>query len=93
MAKKTATPENDKPTIEYRVRKVERFIITRYEEGPNGMTGSSRQVGAEFSDANTAYEMAMALAGQESQRLGYAPGDERFQFPAHPDEAKAERVE
>lgn len=70
--------------IEYRLRPVTRWIVTRYEtELPqDGVTskGTSSQHG-EFDNADTAYAVGYALAAAEHQRLGYPPGDMRVQYP------------
>lgn len=72
--------------IEYRVRKVERYVVTRwysadYETG--GGEGGCEQRG-EFDHADTAYEVAYALARQEHQQHGWPLGDERIKYPEHP---------
>ena len=72
-------------TIEYRVRRVERFIVTRFEreDGPNVQAAqSSRQIGREFDNFETAYEVATALARAEQERLGLPPGDGGVIFPS-----------
>lgn len=67
-------------TIEYRVKRVERFIVTRHED--HGSTGSTRQIGKEFDHFETAYEVATALARAEQERLGLPPGDGGVIFPS-----------
>lgn len=69
-------------TIEYRVKRVERFIVTRFEEDANATSGSSRQIGKEFDNFDTAYEVGYALAKQEKDRLGLLPGDDGVIFPS-----------
>lgn len=68
--------------IEYRVKRVERFIVTRYEESASQMTGSARQIGKEFDNFETAYEVGYALARGEQERLGILPGDDGVIFPS-----------
>lgn len=68
--------------IEYRIKRVERFIVTRYEEGKGSQTGSSRQFGKEFDNFETAYEVGYALARGEQERLGILPGDDGVIFPS-----------
>jgi hypothetical protein len=70
--------------IEYRVRPVTRYIVTRHEESDGGKTGGSSQHG-EYDNSNVAYEVGYALARAEQERLGYPPGDERITYPMHPD--------
>ena len=67
-------------TIEYRVRRVERFIVTRHED--TGTTVATRQIGKEFDNFDTAYEVATALARAEQERLGLPPGDGGVIFPS-----------
>ena len=76
--------------IEYQVRTVERYIITRYQEdGPGTAACCGR---GEYSSPHVAHEVAYALAKEERERLGWLPGDARIQFPRHPDDEEAERV-
>ncbi|MDR6818498.1 hypothetical protein J2X76_003675 [Neorhizobium sp. 2083] len=69
-------------TIEFRVKRVERFIVTKYEQQNSGLIGSSRQIGKEFDNFDIAYEVAHALAKAEQERLGLAPGDTGVIFPS-----------
>lgn len=77
-------------TIEYRVKRVERFIVTRHEsiEDPSGAahSGSTRQIGGEHDNADVAYEVGYALARQESENLGLSPGDDGVIYPSHPEQ-------
>ncbi len=66
-------------TIEYRVKRVERFIVTRHED--TGTTVATRQIGKEFDHFETAFEVATALARAEQERLGLPPGDGGVIFP------------
>lgn len=67
--------------VEYRVRPVTRYIVTRWEgeEGRNGP--ASRVVSSEYDNERTAYEVAYALCRVEHERLGYPPGDMRIIYP------------
>lgn len=69
-------------TIEYRVREVTRYIITRSEQSES--TGGVTERG-EYGNAATAYEVAYALAAAEAERLGLSPGDMGMIYPAVPD--------
>lgn len=60
-------------TIEYKIREVTRYIVTRFEN-------SSKEVG-EFDNKEQAYEVGNAMAFAERERLGWPPGDERMIFP------------
>ncbi|MQY48198.1 hypothetical protein GAO09_19365 [Rhizobiales bacterium RZME27] len=67
-------------TVEYRVKSVERFIVTRHED--TGGTGSTQQKGPDYPSFEQAYEVATALARDERERLGLEPGDMGVLFPA-----------
>lgn len=67
-------------TIEYRVKRVERFIVTRHED--HGSTGSTRQIGKEFDNFETAYEVGTALARSDQERLCILPGEYGVIFPS-----------
>jgi hypothetical protein len=66
--------------IEYRVRPVTRFIVTRYEEASPEAKGSVSQHG-EYDNAHIAYEVGYALARAEAERRGFGLGDERMHYP------------
>ena len=64
--------------IEYRVREVPRFILTRFESTDgNGVS----KVVAEFANADEAREVGHALAFKEREALDWPPGDDRIRFP------------
>lgn len=64
--------------IEYRVRPVTRFIVTRFHGADNA--GSVSTIG-EYPDANMAHEVGYACCKAEHDRLGWPPGDERIMYP------------
>jgi len=70
--------------IEYKVRPVTRYVVTRYEEtegaGNSGCAGKG-----EFANGEVAYQVAYALAKEEHQRLGFPPGDMRIIYPEVPE--------
>lgn len=66
--------------IEYRVRMVPRYIVTRYDAGESGRGGNSETRG-EYDNADVAYEVATALCKAEHERLGWDLGDERIKYP------------
>lgn len=68
--------------IEYRLRPVTRWIVTRYEES-GGNTGSSSQHG-EFENSDTAYAVGYALCKSDHERLGWPLDDERIKYPEYP---------
>jgi hypothetical protein len=69
--------------IEYRVRPVTRYVVTRYELTETS-NGGSVQGRGEYENAQTAYEVAYALCRAEHERLGWPFGDERIQYPRDP---------
>lgn len=83
--------------IEYRVRPVTRYIITRFEsaasasgdtEASGDIAGQSQHKG-EHDNADVAYEIAYALAKHDHELKGWPPGDERIQYPRHPNATAA----
>lgn len=69
--------------VEYKVREVKRYIITRFEseENENGTGNGSSSVRGEFDNFDMAYNVAYALANLEHEQLGYPLGDERIMYP------------
>lgn len=74
--------------LEYRVRKVERYIITRYAEydhGPGTAQPAVSSERGEFSNPDQAWETAYALCKVEhEEHLGWPIDDPRVQYPRHP---------
>ena len=66
--------------IEYKIRPVTRYIVTRYEQEDADAKGTS-EVKGEFDNANTAYEVGYALCKEEHVRAGHKIGDEHFKYP------------
>ena len=64
--------------IEYRVRPVTRYIVTRYESFPD--RGSCGAMG-EYDNEYIAQHVAYALCKAEHERLGWGVGDERIKYP------------
>lgn len=73
--------------VEYRVRPVTRYIVTRFESERHddgrvsACSNDCRQLGPEYANEETAFEVAYALCKQEHERLGYPLADERVQYP------------
>jgi len=68
--------------VEYRVRSVTRYVVTRFESHGKGKPGRCpREVSGEQPNAETAYAVAYALCRAEHERLGWPLGDERIQYP------------
>lgn len=65
--------------IEYRVRPVTRYVVTRYHEGDGGTAGS--EVKGTFDNPDIAHEVAYALCREEHQRAGTPEDDMNFQYP------------
>lgn len=65
--------------IEYKVRPVTRYVVTRFES--DGDCGNSTQRG-EYDGARVAHEVAYALCRAEHEQLGWPVGDERIQYPS-----------
>jgi hypothetical protein len=70
--------------IEYKLRAVTRYVVTRYQEDCAGTTGASSQMG-EYENQEVAYEVAYALARAEHTKFGWPPGDMRMIYPAKSD--------
>lgn len=71
--------------IEYKVRPVTRYIVTRYEETDNA--GGSSFLG-EFDRYETAYAVGYALCKDHHERLCFPIDDPRIKYP----EANLEEV-
>lgn len=73
-------PELEVSKVEYRVRKIERYVVTRYHEIGGGI-GAGVDTKGEYGNAGTAREVAYALCKAEHDSLGWPIGDERIQYP------------
>lgn len=69
--------------VEYAVKPIIRYMITRYHELPND-EGAGCETRGEYDNPDVAWEVAYALCKQEHERLGYEPDDMRIQYPSHP---------
>jgi hypothetical protein len=67
--------------VEYRVRPVTRYVVTRFHKDEKLAGVETR---GEFDNANVAFEVGYALARQEHDILGYPVGDERIKYPERP---------
>lgn len=72
---------DDTKLVEYRVRPVMRYIVTRYES--NGPAAACGPCG-EYDSEDMAYEVGYALCKAEHERLGWPMGDGRIQYPKMP---------
>lgn len=70
-------------SVEYRVRPVTRYVITRFESEQlatgAGCCGSEGL--GEFDNERNAYRVGYALCKAEHEQLGYPPGDPRIKYP------------
>lgn len=71
--------------VEYRVKPVTRYIVTRHEKRTdprfdNPQRSQTAEKGT-FDNPVIAFEVAYALAGQEHEQLGWPVGDDRMQYP------------
>lgn len=78
-----------KELIEYRVRPITRYSVTRFERTDSGTCCTNTVGRVEFDSKETAYEVAYAMAKADHERKGWPLDDERIQYPRHPDEATA----
>lgn len=67
--------------VEYKVREVKRYIVTRFQSDENEPKSGSSSVRGEFDNFNEAYNVGYALAKLEQEQLGYPPGDMRIIYP------------
>lgn len=71
--------------IEYRVRPVTRYIVTRFHREEDGSSAAPTVMGrGEFDNPDTAWDVGYALARAEHERLGWPLGDVRIKYPQHP---------
>jgi hypothetical protein len=70
--------------IEYKIRPVTRFVVTRYSDDldPNGKNHPSSDVKGVFDNFSIAYNIGYALAREEFSRRAIDLQDPGFVFPA-----------
>lgn len=74
--------------VEFKVRPVTRYIVTRYTEtGGLGGREASSECKGEFDNSESAYQVGYALAKHDHDLLGYPSGDDRIQYPDRPVQA------
>jgi hypothetical protein len=76
--------------IEYRIKPVTRYIVTRYESGDH--SNGAEQIGNEYDTADVAYQVGYAVCAVEHQRLGWDIGDERIKYPSDPTGWSRDRI-
>jgi hypothetical protein len=71
--------------LEYRVRPVTRYIVTRYANTdankPNVASSGSVEMRGEYDSPQVAESVAYALCKQEHEHLGWPVGDDRIRYP------------
>lgn len=79
--------------IEYRVRPITRFVVTRYEtrDEPDGLAYGSASERGQYDNAQVAHEVAYALCKAEHDAAGTAPDDPGFKYPNRDDIQAAAR--
>ena len=71
---------NNDVQLEYRVREVTRYIVTRYTSLDPNATATVEGRG-EYDNPEVAFEVAYALCRREHEALGWPPGDMRIRYP------------
>lgn len=66
--------------VEYRVRVIERYEVTRYHQGADGLSAGCETKG-EYANPEIAHEVAYALCKAEHEQLGWSVGDDRIRYP------------
>jgi hypothetical protein len=69
--------------IQYQVRPITRYVVTRYEE--NGKGGACETRG-EYDNHNLAYEVAYAMCKLEHDKIGLPVGSMEIIYPDKPNE-------
>ena len=75
--------------VEYKVRPVTRYIVTRFEcqesaDGNSGSAGMSTQHGV-FDNGSTAYQVAYALCRREHELSGEPIDSTNYKYPNIPE--------
>lgn len=71
--------------IEYRVRPVTRYIVTRYHSKDDGpKQGGGVETKGEFDNETVAYQVGYALCKAEHEQLGWLVSDMRILYPEVP---------
>jgi hypothetical protein len=68
--------------LEYRVKEVTRFIVTRYHSDGGGSSVEGR---GEYGNPDIAFEVAYALCKRDHDLLGWPLGDDRIRYPSRID--------
>jgi len=84
-----AAAPNDWGRVEYRIKPITRYVVTRYEEGPDGKSGSVTERGT-YDNADIAWEVGYAMCKLDHERMGYPLDDMRVRYPVHPNDTTQE---
>lgn len=76
--------DNENARVEYRVKPVTRYIITRNYQDDNGSETTQR---GEYDNPHIAWECAYGMCKIDHEHLGYPAEDERIQYPRLPETA------
>lgn len=77
--------------IEYRVRPVTRYVVTRFEHPNDNTRPPSLKERGEYANAEVAHEVAYALCKAEHDAAGTALDDPDFKYPNTDDLVQAQR--
>jgi hypothetical protein len=75
--------------VEYRVRPVTRFVVTRYHQSDDGSEVSTKGT---YDNAHVAYEVAYALCKAEHDASGEPLGSMAFIYPDTPEPKVSESI-
>lgn len=67
--------------VEYKVRPITRYVVTRYEENERGAACDQRGI---YENGELAYQVAYALCKAEHDASGLPIDSEAFQYPEIP---------
>lgn len=85
-----------KKKVEYRVRPITRYIVTRYaqtiEIDPSGACGSESSTRGTYDNAEIAHEVAYALCKAEHDASGEELGSMNFIYPVRGDMADPHEI-
>lgn len=77
--------EEVKMAIEYRVREIKRYIVTRFDGGSEDVPAQSCTQIGEYASGETAYQVGYAMCRQEHIKSGEPVGSINFIYPNIPD--------
>lgn len=66
--------------VEYRVREIKRYMVTRFHERDDSAAGCETK--GEYDNVEVAYEVAYALCAAEHASRGWDLSDKRISYPS-----------